>query len=159
MLQFFNSYQAIASVDVRESFSGNNIFAVGKSLSTATKSHNTQSNTVAHCSDSQYLMTCLNKATLITKGIFCCQETFCQQKTVESIYSPFCFFVARCRGRCLPSLAKKLLCITAWAPCPAASNPERASESKYEIPLPIHDFLETMCASVIEIGSLLDVLA
>lgn len=74
-------------------------------------------------------------------------------------FSPFCFFVSHCWERCLPSLATKLLCITAWAPCPAASNPERGSDLKYKIPLPTHAFLETMCASVIEVRSLLDVLA
>lgn len=39
--------------------------------------NNMQGHTVLHSNDKQCLMTCLSKAALITKGAFCCQETFC----------------------------------------------------------------------------------
>lgn len=39
--------------------------------------NNMQGHTVLHSNDKQCLMTCLSKAAIITKGAFCCQETFC----------------------------------------------------------------------------------
>lgn len=75
-----------------------------------------QGNTVVQSNDKQWLMTCPSKADLITKEIFCCQERFVSRKHWNRFPSP-CLFVA-----CCSSGQKTVLCITAWAPCPATSS-------------------------------------
>lgn len=117
----------------------------------------TQCSTVVLSKDKQCLMTRLSRAALITKDTFCCQETLCKQKTLQSISLSFVSLC--CWEHCLapPAKKKKKTCVVyhrlGFVPCS-----KRLREPVGQKHIFSNAALQTICPSVIKVTNLLEVL-